>query len=242
MLSSTSGKSKRVVSHIDDSVENPRILVQVRVISGVGELFVWQKRPSRTTTSMMLQLLQRSVFPSSLRLCSTKRSFFASSWRGADPWLLPNTPEHLKSTTTPPDLPPPTPVARPNESVKTLRARLLYQSRKRGTLESDLLLSTFARDHLSEMGDMEMKEYDKVSRYHRILLFSDTVFSYWMNQIGTSITGPLGKGLRQNVGRILLSLKGSESTLVTREKLYVACLLCESIQYIQSSMNELLCI
>jgi hypothetical protein len=118
-----------------------------------------------------LTMLQRSVVPSSFRLCSTKRFFYVSSWRRADPWLLPNTPEHLKSTTTPPDLPPPTPLARPNESVETLRARLLYQSRKRGTLESDLLLSTFARDHLSEMSGTQMKEYDKVSRFHRILVW-----------------------------------------------------------------------
>jgi hypothetical protein len=60
-----------------------------------------------------------------------------------------------------------------------------------------------------------------------------------MNQIGTYITGPQERGHRQNDGRTLQSLKNSESMLVTKEKLYVACLLCESIQYIQSSMNEL---
>ena len=54
------------------------------------------------------------------------------------------------------------PLPRPNESTDTLRARLVYQSRKRGTLESDLLLSTFARDFLSKMTHEEMQEYDKV--------------------------------------------------------------------------------
>jgi succinate dehydrogenase assembly factor 2 len=127
--------------------------------------------PDSELSGIHLTMLQRSVVPSSFRLCSTKRFFYVSSWRRADPWLLPNTPEHLKSTTTPPDLPPPTPLARPNESVETLRARLLYQSRKRGTLESDLLLSTFARDFLSEMSGTQMKEYDKVSRFHRILVW-----------------------------------------------------------------------
>jgi succinate dehydrogenase assembly factor 2 len=39
---------------------------------------------------------------------------------------------------------------------------LVYQSRKRGTLESDLLLSTFARDNLKFMSETELKEYDKV--------------------------------------------------------------------------------
>lgn len=43
-----------------------------------------------------------------------------------------------------------------------MRARLLYQSRKRGTLESDLLLSTFAREHLPTMSRAELSEYDKV--------------------------------------------------------------------------------
>ena len=44
-----------------------------------------------------------------------------------------------------------------------MRARLVYQSRKRGTLESDLLLSTFARDFLGDMSEEELYEYDKVS-------------------------------------------------------------------------------
>ncbi|KAG7098508.1 hypothetical protein E1B28_000452 [Marasmius oreades] len=43
-----------------------------------------------------------------------------------------------------------------------MRARLVYQSRKRGTLETDLLLSTFARDHLVAMTGAELKEYDKL--------------------------------------------------------------------------------
>ena len=80
----------------------------------------------------------------------------------ADPWPLPHTPEHLASTTTPDDVIPLPPLPRPNESQDTLRARLVYQSRKRGTLESDLLLSTFARDQLAGMSVEEMREYDKV--------------------------------------------------------------------------------
>ncbi|KIL61041.1 hypothetical protein M378DRAFT_187628 [Amanita muscaria Koide BX008] len=79
-----------------------------------------------------------------------------------DPWLLPNTPEHLTHTETSPDLPPPKPLERPNETVETMRARLVYQSRKRGTLESDLLLSTFAKEYLDKMEEHELKEYDKL--------------------------------------------------------------------------------
>ncbi|EGO03769.1 hypothetical protein SERLA73DRAFT_69598 [Serpula lacrymans var. lacrymans S7.3] len=90
------------------------------------------------------------------------RHLATSSPRLKDPWPLPHTPEHLASTTTPTSVPPPTPLPRPNEIPSTLRARLLYQSRKRGTLESDLLLSTFARDHLAAMDEAELKEYDRL--------------------------------------------------------------------------------
>lgn len=108
----------------------------------------------------MFQIFKRCALSSSRRLAFPKRPFSAASCRRADPWLLPNTPEHL-ATTAHEDIPP-TPLSRPNESVDTLRARLVYQSRKRGTLESDLLLATFARDNLSEMSEAEMKEYDRV--------------------------------------------------------------------------------
>jgi len=79
-----------------------------------------------------------------------------------DPWPLPNTPEHLSSTSTPPDELKVSPLPRQNESVDTLRARLLYQTRKRGTLESDLLLSTFGNDWLAKMTESELKEFDKL--------------------------------------------------------------------------------
>jgi succinate dehydrogenase assembly factor 2 len=39
---------------------------------------------------------------------------------------------------------------------------LLYQSRKRGILETDLLLSTFAKEHLPTMSLAEMQEYDRL--------------------------------------------------------------------------------
>ncbi|RUS35378.1 Flavinator of succinate dehydrogenase-domain-containing protein [Jimgerdemannia flammicorona] len=56
-----------------------------------------------------------------------------------------------------PNLPP---IPRPNEDPVVTRARLLYQSRKRGMLENDLLLSTFARERLANMTDAQVKEYD----------------------------------------------------------------------------------
>ncbi|KAI0759806.1 Flavinator of succinate dehydrogenase-domain-containing protein [Irpex lacteus] len=71
--------------------------------------------------------------------------------RHKDPWPLPHTPEHLASTATPTDVPPPEPLPRVGES-----------SRKRGTLESDLLLSTFAKEQLKVMSEGELKEFDRL--------------------------------------------------------------------------------
>lgn len=51
---------------------------------------------------------------------------------------------------------------RTGESVETMKARLLYQSRKRGMLENDLLLSTFAAKFLDSMSEAELKEYDRL--------------------------------------------------------------------------------
>jgi succinate dehydrogenase assembly factor 2 len=38
----------------------------------------------------------------------------------------------------------------------------VYQTRKRGTLETDLILSTFAKEYLPTMSEDEMKLFDKV--------------------------------------------------------------------------------
>ena len=47
-----------------------------------------------------------------------------------------------------------------NESAQVKRARLIYMSRKRGILETDLLLSTFAKEYLPNMSMQEMMDYD----------------------------------------------------------------------------------
>ncbi|KAJ1326388.1 succinate dehydrogenase assembly factor 2 [Microdochium nivale] len=52
------------------------------------------------------------------------------------------------------------PLRRVGEDEETMRARLIYQSRKRGILESDLLLSTFADERLPSMSKEEMTTYD----------------------------------------------------------------------------------
>jgi len=49
----------------------------------------------------------------------------------------------------------------PNESLETIRARLTYQCRKRGILETDLILSTFAKEFLNKMTLDECRRLDK---------------------------------------------------------------------------------
>ncbi|KAF9891979.1 succinate dehydrogenase assembly factor 2 [Aspergillus nanangensis] len=68
------------------------------------------------------------------------------------------------------------PLRRDGEDMVTMRARLLYQSRKRGILESDLLLSTFADVYLAKMTHEQLHEYDK------FLDENDWDIYYWATQ------------------------------------------------------------
>lgn len=54
------------------------------------------------------------------------------------------------------------PITRTGETIEIKRARLVYQSRKRGILESDLLLSRFAKKYLNVLSEAELDEYDKL--------------------------------------------------------------------------------
>lgn len=65
------------------------------------------------------------------------------------------------------------PIPRINEPIETKRARLLYQSRKRGILETDLLLLRFAAKYLKSMTLEELEEYD------RLLDLPDWDIYYW---------------------------------------------------------------
>ncbi|CAL1699642.1 unnamed protein product [Somion occarium] len=68
----------------------------------------------------------------------------------------------MESTTSPADSPPPPRLERYNETTERMRARLVYQSRKRGMLENDLLLSTFAGEKLGSMDREELAEFDRL--------------------------------------------------------------------------------
>ncbi|XP_044728146.1 succinate dehydrogenase assembly factor 2-A, mitochondrial-like [Chrysoperla carnea] len=53
-------------------------------------------------------------------------------------------------------------IPRSDEPLATKKARLLYQSRKRGMLENGLLLSTFADKYLKSMTEDQVIVYDKL--------------------------------------------------------------------------------
>lgn len=52
--------------------------------------------------------------------------------------------------------------SRVNEDIHTKRARLLYQSRKRGMLENGILLSSFADKYINSMSSEELDLYDRL--------------------------------------------------------------------------------
>ncbi|KAJ8726928.1 hypothetical protein PYW08_015325 [Mythimna loreyi] len=62
------------------------------------------------------------------------------------------------------------------QSLETRKARLLYQSRKRGMLENDLLLSTFAKKHLHSLNEEQTLMYDRLIN----TVSNDWDLFYWM--------------------------------------------------------------
>ncbi|KAK3360188.1 Flavinator of succinate dehydrogenase-domain-containing protein [Lasiosphaeria hispida] len=78
------------------------------------------------------------------------------------------------------------PLRRVGETPSTMRARLLYQSRKRGTLESDLLLSTFASQNLAAMTPAQLVQYDL------FLDENDWDIYYWATQEPPPTDTPAG--------------------------------------------------
>ncbi|KAJ3190095.1 succinate dehydrogenase assembly factor 2 [Gaertneriomyces sp. JEL0708] len=79
-----------------------------------------------------------------------------------------------------PDFKIPKPVRPADEPTPKKIARLIYSSRKRGILETDLLLSTFAGEKLAQLPRQELDEYDD------LLEENDWDIYYW-------ITGTEGK-------------------------------------------------
>lgn len=61
------------------------------------------------------------------------------------------------------------------EPIADKRARLLYQSRKRGILENGLLLATFADKHLAQFDEEQLALYDRLIN----LPSNDWEIYYW---------------------------------------------------------------
>ncbi|USW53793.1 Putative flavinator of succinate dehydrogenase [Septoria linicola] len=80
------------------------------------------------------------------------------------------------------------PLRRTGEDINTMRARLVYQSRKRGTLESDLLCSTFADANLATMTEKQLQQYDL------FLDENDWDIYYWVTQEPTPTSMAYAEG------------------------------------------------
>ncbi|KAL8561963.1 hypothetical protein ACOMHN_001289 [Nucella lapillus] len=65
------------------------------------------------------------------------------------------------------------------ESEELMRARLVYQSRKRGMLENGLLLSTFAGLYLDKLNTSQLKMYDTLINKPT----NDWEIYYWMTGV-----------------------------------------------------------
>ena len=78
----------------------------------------------------------------------------------------------------------PKPKIREGETSDVKRARLLYQSRKRGMAENGILLSTFASEFLNKLNDVQLKQYDMLIN----IPSNDWEIYYWM--VGTKPTPP----------------------------------------------------
>jgi len=96
------------------------------------------------------------------------------------------------------------PLHRSGEDPNTMRARLLYQSRKRGTLESDLLMSTFADSHLTKMTPGQMAQYDK------FLDENDWDIYYWATQEPTPTSQETAEGAGIGHGGATAIAKGKD--------------------------------
>lgn len=118
----------------------------------------------RTTASATTT---RRVLLSTTRLVRATESpagvFHKEDFTAQDPYPLQNrTDPRTGEGAIPMDesLTPHAPIDRSGEAVETKRARLLWQSRKRGILETDLLLSTFAAKYLEGMDEQALVLYD----------------------------------------------------------------------------------
>lgn len=103
------------------------------------------------------------------------------------------------------------PLQRHSEDVQTMRARLLYQSRKRGILEADLLLSTFADENLHHLTHKQLVEYDK------FLDENDWDIYYWCTQTTPQPPPPLSSTSAKYMEEAKKGISMATATAVTKD-------------------------
>ncbi|MBW03406.1 Succinate dehydrogenase assembly factor 2, mitochondrial, partial [Eschrichtius robustus] len=96
----------------------------------------------------MLPLSRRHLVSPSLRVTSFRRCYRGDSPTDSQKDMI--------------EIPLPPWRERTDESIETKRARLLYESRKRGMLENCILLSLFAKAHLHHMTEKQLNLYDRL--------------------------------------------------------------------------------
>ena len=87
---------------------------------------------------------------------------------------------------------------------RSLTARYSDQSRKRGTLESDLLLSTFADSHLPKMTKAQMAQYDE------FLDENDWDVYYWATQQPPATSRETAEGAGESAQGANAQAKGED--------------------------------
>ncbi|EDW31589.1 GL10881 [Drosophila persimilis] len=95
------------------------------------------------------------------------------------PFLAPISDDVIVDYEDPDYLPLPEYPVRPNEPLETRKQRLLYQSRKRGMLENDLLLSTFAAKYLKDFSAEQTAIYDQLING----VSNDWDIYYWATEV-----------------------------------------------------------
>lgn len=85
------------------------------------------------------------------------------------------------------------------------RKKLIYRSKQRGWLEVDLLLGSWAEEHVPKMTLEELKDYEKVLNLETIEIFS--VISKPENDIPEELKSPVLKRLREYAANSPFKLK-----------------------------------
>jgi succinate dehydrogenase assembly factor 2 len=131
----------------------------------------------------MLKICRNLIFGSSVRGTATTRLLW-SRLSSTTPSGSTGTEVDLREDNAQTEPPIPEYVERQGEAVEVLRARLQYQSRKRGTLENGLLLSSFCSRYLNTFTGDQLAMYDKLINKPS----NDWDIFYWV--IGTKPTPP----------------------------------------------------